>query len=109
MYTVVRCLYMCVNCLHVRTGKYNFLYTHVYMWLTAHAVYYLNNILMYCISPPPLPPLHPSTPHSSADETGILPPVSSHSKKFNVENLGLSWETVESMHFFFFPGEGVTV
>ena len=36
-------------------------------------------------------------------------PSGAHRKNFNVEEFGLSWETIETMHFFIFPGVCVCV
>lgn len=55
-------------------------------------------------------------PSKSSDETPCSPqgicgedsiPSGGHKKNFNVEEFGLSWETIETMHFFIFPGEFV--
>lgn len=36
---------------------------------------------------------------------GMSPlPSGGHKKKFNVEDFGLSWDNIETMHFFIFPG-----
>ncbi len=47
------------------------------------------------------PPTTSPTPSQAAEE---IAPVS-HSKRFNVEDLGLSWDTVETLHWFIFPGK----
>ena len=46
----------------------------------------------------PVPPLDTST--SSVQKEP-------HRKKFDVEQLGLSWDAVDTMHFFVFPGNGL--
>ena len=52
-------------------------------------------------------PTSPSpTSYPSAGEVGSEDGIGiKHSKRFNVEELGLTWETVETVHWFMFPGE----
>lgn len=48
----------------------------------------------------PTSPAHLSPPTSSPEESSIM---TVHSTRFNVEVLGLTWETVETLHWFIFP------
>lgn len=41
----------------------------------------------------------------TASPTGDLPSDSVLSKKFRMQDLGLAWETVETLHYFMYPGE----
>lgn len=56
-------------------------------------------------TPSPTPPSPSPTGTSAADPTSEDSVSAKHSKRFNVEELGLTWETVETVHWFMFPGE----
>ena len=47
-------------------------------------------------------PERTSTPNNDLPQSNA--PVASHSKHFKVENLGLTWETIETLHWFIYPG-----
>ncbi|KAL5481240.1 hypothetical protein EMCRGX_G021370 [Ephydatia muelleri] len=46
-------------------------------------------------------PERTSTPNNDLPQSNA--PVASHSKHFKVENLGLTWETIETLHWFIYP------
>ena len=50
-----------------------------------------------CVSPRPC-----STPPLDTSSSTQKEP---HRKKFDVEMLGLSWDNLDAMHFFVFPGK----
>ncbi len=40
---------------------------------------------------------------------GTTSPVGGHKKKFNMEDFGLTWDSIQAMHFFLFPGVSLPV
>ena len=48
------------------------------------------------------PGLSPTPPLDGSTSSGQKEP---HRKKFDVESLGLSWDNLDAMHFFVFPGK----
>lgn len=48
-------------------------------------------------------PQGPNSPERGREEMGSSPIPSGDKKNFNVEDFGLTWETIETMHFFIFP------